>query len=94
MAFATGANVMKAVESIMIKLCRHLTLNYRIENYDGELVTVHQDKASAAASPFWPFKKNGESFPHITYEEAMSKHGSDKPDLRIPFQVSTTTSYG
>lgn len=25
-------------------------------------------------------------FPHITYTQAMSKYGSDKPDLRIPIQ--------
>ena len=29
----------------------------------------------------------GEKFPQMTYKEAMSRFGSDKPDMRIPFEL-------
>lgn len=32
---------------------------------------------------FLPDQDVSYTFPHMTYAEAMSKHGSDKPDLRI-----------
>ena len=34
-----------------------------------------------------------EKFPKISYEEAMLKYGSDKPDLRNPLEISDLTKF-
>lgn len=59
MAFATGEDVMKVIESVVIRLWR--------------------DLLRSADLP--------QTFDRMTYEDAMSKYGSDKPDLRLGSEI-------
>ncbi|THZ11928.1 hypothetical protein D6C91_08887 [Aureobasidium pullulans] len=59
MSFATGQDVMSAVESVIKTLWQKL-LGI---SYDGQ-------------------------FPHLSYEDAMSTYGSDKPDVRLGSKIS------
>jgi aspartyl-tRNA synthetase len=42
--------------------------------------------------PEWPHNANADgTFQRLTYKETMLKYGTDKPDLRIPFEIADLT---
>ncbi|PHZ13776.1 aspartyl-tRNA synthetase [Rhizopus microsporus ATCC 52813] len=57
-----------------------------IQNIIEGMVTAIWDKALS-------IKLTKSSFPHMTYHEAMSKYGSDKPDVRFSMHINDIGSY-
>ena len=65
---------------------------------DVEMSFVEQEDVFQAVEPvlagvFEEFTswKQTEPFPRIPFRDSMLKYGSDKPDLRIPFEISDVT---
>ena len=66
---------------------------------DMEMAFVEQDDVFNAIEPilhsvfttFSDFKVTETPFPRITYADAMSRYGTDKPDLRNPINISNLT---
>ncbi len=66
---------------------------------DMEMAFVEQDDVFNAIEPilhsvfttFSDFKVTETPFPRITYTDAMSRYGTDKPDLRNPINISNLT---
>ena len=69
---------------------------------DVEMSFVTQDDVFAAMEalfvplfrefkPEWPMNETGGAFPRLTYRDSMLRYGTDKPDLRIPFEISDLT---
>ena len=69
---------------------------------DVEMSFVTQDDVFAAIEalmvplfrefrPDWPMNESGGAFQRITYKDSMLRFGTDKPDLRIPFEISDLT---
>ena len=66
---------------------------------DMEMAFVEQDDVFNAIEPilhsvfttFSDFNVTESPFPRITYADAMSKYGTDKPDLRNPINISNLT---
>jgi len=68
---------------------------------DVEMSFVTQDDVFAAIEPVMEgvFREFSDKtitaapFPRIPYKESMLKYGNDKPDLRIPFEISDVTEH-
>lgn len=52
---------------------------------EDEIIEVSEEMIRSVFSKLLDVELD--SFPRITYEEAMSRYGSDKPDLRIPLEL-------
>ncbi|MGH7928536.1 MAG: aspartate--tRNA ligase, partial [Candidatus Binatia bacterium] len=53
----------------------------------GDVFAVVEKLLSELFTDLAPERETSAPFPHITYRDALALYGTDKPDLRVPFQL-------
>jgi aspartyl-tRNA synthetase len=81
MSFAQPEMVFELIEPLMRSLCTVANRHWEAEAKKREI-----------KPPVQPIAVSEQRFPRLTYEEAMSQYGSDKPDLRYPAKIVSLDS--
>lgn len=84
MSFSKGEDVMRLVEGLIQEVYDYTRRMWQTQQVNGALCPTKRSDGMTDADEYPAIEAE---FPRITYHEAMSLHGSDKPDLRIPNKV-------
>ncbi|KAK0633047.1 tRNA synthetases class II-domain-containing protein [Immersiella caudata] len=89
MSFATGEDVMRTVEALVSQLPTALNAQFSMVRRGDDVYPVpnHSLKSTDGDSEGLRWPGLSTPFPRLPYQEAMARFGSDKPDLRIPFEI-------